>query len=59
VSKPLSGHVHTKFFPLLRCWELTPEVYRSNLNTTYIHRDRSKIRFTEIVKLTLITFTCE
>jgi len=40
------------------CGELNPEGCKSNLDTTYKNTGRSKIRFTETVNLTLITFTC-
>jgi hypothetical protein len=45
-------------FPFFCCGELNPEGCRSNSDTAYRHTGRSEFRFTEIVKLTIITFPC-
>jgi len=61
ISKSVCEHEKTKYFPsfpFFCCGELNPDGCKSNLDTTYKHNERSKIRFTETVNLTLITFTC-
>lgn len=58
ISKTVYGSEDMKFFRLFCCGEFKPEGCRSNLDTTYKHIGRSKIRFTEIVTLTVIIFTC-